>query len=77
MIKLVLTFSILMYSMNAAAFCGLYVAKAGTQLFNKASKVVLVRDGDRTVLSMATDYEGMPKTLLWLFLSLLCLKKNK
>ena len=50
-----------MYSMNAAAFCGLYVAKAGTQLFNKASKVVLVRDGDRTVLSMATDYEGDAK----------------
>ena len=35
----------------AAAFCGFYVAKADTQLFNKASQVVLVRDGDRTVLT--------------------------
>ena len=26
-------------------FCGFYVAKADTKLFNKASQVVLVRDG--------------------------------
>ncbi|MCC6953980.1 MAG: DUF2330 domain-containing protein, partial [Deltaproteobacteria bacterium] len=43
---------------DAAAFCGFYVAKADTKLFNKASKVVLVRDGDRTVLTMANDYQG-------------------
>jgi len=45
----------------AWAFCGFYVAKADTQLFNQASKVVLVRDGDRTVLTMANDYQGDPK----------------
>lgn len=45
----------------APAFCGFYVAKADTKLFNKASKVVLVRDGDRTVLTMANDYQGEPK----------------
>ncbi len=45
----------------ARAFCGFYVAKADTKLFNKASQVVLVRDGDRTVLTMANDYEGEPK----------------
>lgn len=33
-----------------AAFCGFYVARAGSTLFNKASQVVLARDGDRTVL---------------------------
>jgi hypothetical protein len=44
----------------AAAFCGFYVAKADTDLFNEASKVVLVRDGDRTVLTMASDYQGEP-----------------
>ena len=42
----------------AAAFCGFYVAKADTDLFNQASKVVLVRDGDRTVLTMSNDYSG-------------------
>jgi hypothetical protein len=40
------------------AFCGFYVARADTQLFNKASQVVLVRDEDRTVLTMANDFKG-------------------
>jgi hypothetical protein len=39
-------------------FCGFYVAKADTRLFNKASQVVLVRDGDRTVMTMANDFKG-------------------
>jgi hypothetical protein len=43
------------------AFCGFYVSKADTKLFNKASQVVLVRDGDRTVMTMANDFEGEPK----------------
>ena len=43
------------------AFCGFYVAKADTKLFNQASQVVLVRDGDRTVMTMANDFEGEPK----------------
>ena len=45
-------------SSTAQAFCGFYVAKADTSLFNRASQVVLVRDGDRTVLTMANDFEG-------------------
>jgi hypothetical protein len=43
------------------AFCGFYVAKADTSLFNRASQVVLARDGDRTVLTMASDFKGEPK----------------
>lgn len=43
---------------GATAFCGFYVAKADTKLFNKASKVAIMRDDDRTVLSMANDYQG-------------------
>jgi hypothetical protein len=43
------------------AFCGFYVAKADAQLFNKASQVVLVRDGDREVMTMASDFKGDPK----------------
>jgi hypothetical protein len=43
---------------TAQAFCGFYVSKADTSLFNNASQVVLVRDGDRTVLTMANDFEG-------------------
>ena len=45
----------------ALAFCGFYVAKADTKLFNKASQVVLVRHDDKTVLTMANDYKGDPK----------------
>ena len=42
-------------------FCGFYVSKADTKLFNQASQVVLVRDGDRTVMTMASDFQGDPK----------------
>ena len=52
----------LAFAPEAHAFCGFYVGKAGTKLFNKASQVVLVRDGDRTVMTMASDFQGELKT---------------
>ena len=39
-------------------FCGFYVAKADTKIFNQASQVILVRDGDRTVMTMVNDFKG-------------------
>ena len=48
-------------TLPAAAFCGFYVAKADSKLFNKSSKVVLTRDGQTTAITMASDYEGSPK----------------
>jgi hypothetical protein len=45
----------------ADAFCGFFVSKADTKLFNKASKVVIARDGDRTVMTMSNDFKGEPK----------------
>jgi hypothetical protein len=45
----------------AAAFCGFYVAKADSKLFNKSSKVVLARNGSATAITMASDYQGEPK----------------
>ncbi len=45
-------------SANAQAFCGFFVARADTSLFNRASQVVLVRDEDRTVITMANDFQG-------------------
>lgn len=50
--------SSLVFSTPASAFCGFYVAKADTDLFNDASKVALVRDDERTVITMASDYRG-------------------
>ena len=42
----------------AQAFCGVFVGKADTKLFNKSSQVAIVRDRDRTVLTMSNDYQG-------------------
>ena len=43
------------------AFCGFYVAKADSKLFNQASQVVLVRHENKTVMTMANDFKGDPK----------------
>ncbi|HYO16711.1 MAG TPA: DUF2330 domain-containing protein [Thermoanaerobaculia bacterium] len=61
-LQLLLAIAVLAASTGTAlAFCGFYVAKADTKIFNKASQVVLVRDGDRTVMTMANDFKGDPK----------------
>lgn len=46
---------------NSSAFCGFYVAKADAELFNESSQVILVRDGNKTVITMANDYQGEVK----------------
>ena len=43
---------------QARAFCGFYVAGADASLYNDATMVVLMRDGQRTVLSMQNSYTG-------------------
>ena len=60
-LALVVVVSLPLFGRSVAAFCGFYVAKADTKLFNRASQVVLVRDGDRTVLTMANDFKGNPQ----------------
>ncbi len=40
------------------AFCGFYVAQADASLFNDASRVVVVRVENRTVITMENDYSG-------------------
>ena len=45
----------------ALAFCGFYVAKADSSLYNQASQVIIARDEDRTVLTMSNDYQGEVK----------------
>jgi hypothetical protein len=46
---------------TARGFCGFYVAKADMKIFNKASQVVLVRQDDKTVITMVNDFKGDPK----------------
>lgn len=46
---------------DSEAFCGFYVATGGDRLLNNATQVVLMRIGQRTVLSMMNQYEGPPE----------------
>lgn len=46
---------------SVEGFCGFYVAKADAELFNRASRVVLVRHDDKTVLTMTNDFQGDPR----------------
>lgn len=43
---------------NGFSFCGFYVAKADAKIFNKTSQVILVRDGDKTTVTMSNDFKG-------------------
>jgi len=56
--KIFFILSTLILPLATQAFCGFYVAKADSKLFNKASQVVMVRDDDRTVLTMSNDFKG-------------------
>jgi Na+-translocating ferredoxin:NAD+ oxidoreductase RnfD subunit len=47
-----------MFTHEAAAFCGFYVSKADGTLKNKTSQVILVRDGNRNVITMYNDFKG-------------------
>jgi Na+-translocating ferredoxin:NAD+ oxidoreductase RnfD subunit len=47
-----------MVAHEAAAFCGFYVSKADGTLKNKTSQVILVRDGNRNVITMYNDFKG-------------------
>ena len=49
------------YANNAAAFCGFYVAGGDASLFNDATQAVLMREGNRTVLSMQNNYDSPPE----------------
>jgi hypothetical protein len=42
----------------AHGFCGTFVGGAGTEIFNSASQVALVRQDGWTTLTMANDFEG-------------------
>jgi hypothetical protein len=57
-VPLAFSLFVALVSPPAHAFCGFYVGKADAKLFNEASQVILVRDGNRTVISMRNDFQG-------------------
>ena len=46
---------------RAHAFCGFFVAGSDAKLTNNASQVVLMRKGNRTVMTMSNTYQGPPE----------------
>jgi hypothetical protein len=46
----------------ARAFCGFFVAGSDAKLTNNASQVVLMRKGNRTVMTMSNNYQGPPES---------------
>ena len=42
----------------AAAFCGTYVGSPGVDLTNQTSQVIIARQGTKTTLTLANDYQG-------------------
>lgn len=60
--KKTILITILMLTIEQAMpFCGFYVAKADVNLFNNKSQVILVRDGDRSTITMSNDFRGNVK----------------
>ncbi len=64
-------------SFAAHAFCGFYVAGGGAELFNNATQVVLMREGNRTVLSMQNNYQGPPEDFAMVIPVPVVLKKEQ
>jgi hypothetical protein len=52
---------LLIPALKVQAFCGFYVAKAGSSLYNEKSEVIMVRDGLRNVITMSNDFKGSAK----------------
>jgi hypothetical protein len=57
-IRLFILLGLVWMSPEAFAFCGFYVAKADATLFNNKSEVILVRNGNYTVITMGSDFQG-------------------
>src|ERR1700710_3102770 len=59
--KIILSAASLLMGINGFTFCGFYVAKADTKLFNKTSQVIICRDGENSTITMSSDFEGNVK----------------
>ncbi|MBL0145931.1 MAG: DUF2330 domain-containing protein [Chitinophagaceae bacterium] len=53
--------AVVISSLLLMSFCGFYVSKADGTLKNKTSQVILVRDGNKNVITMYNDFKGDTK----------------
>ena len=56
--KFLLVGCFLLLTSSVQAFCGFYVSKADADLFNESSKVIIAREDNKTILTMANDFKG-------------------
>ena len=61
---------------SAHAFCGFFVAGSNQNLTNDASKVVLMRKGTKTALTMSNNYKGPPESFAMVVPVPVVLQKN-
>ncbi|MCB9527929.1 MAG: DUF2330 domain-containing protein [Myxococcales bacterium] len=59
--RLALALALALPPASASAFCGFFVSGADAALYNDASQVVLMRQGERTVMTMSNTYQGPPE----------------
>ena len=59
--KLMILTALIAASPLLFSFCGIYVSKSDGTLKNKASQVIMVRDGNKTVVTMYNDFKGNVK----------------
>ncbi|MDB4965010.1 MAG: hypothetical protein JWN44_699 [Myxococcales bacterium] len=59
--RLAVVLGCLTLSATAQAFCGFFVGGGDSKLTNNASQVALLRKGNRTVMTMANNYQGPPE----------------
>jgi hypothetical protein len=69
--------ALLLLASSASAFCGFYVSGSNDDLYNDATRVALMRDGQRTVLSMQNNYEGPPEDFAMVIPVPVVLKKEE
>ncbi|MBS1597363.1 MAG: DUF2330 domain-containing protein [Bacteroidetes bacterium] len=65
-----------MITHEASAFCGFYVSKADGTLKNKTSQVIIVHDGNRSVVTMYNDFKGDMKDFAMVVPVPVVLKRN-
>jgi len=74
--KLLIIGGIIAVSPLLYSFCGFYVSKADGTLKNKTSQVILVRDGNKNVITMYNDFKGDTKNFAMVVPVPVVLRKN-
>ncbi len=74
--KLIIMAALIAISPILVSFCGIYVSKSDGTLKNKASQVILVRDGNKTIVTMYNDFKGNAKDFAMVIPVPVLLKKS-